>query len=440
MDPSLFRMLQSIKAIESYIQCETTIDRSTIDPLDYASFKPMYPNVIVVDQSIVDRDLTRKLVVQDYETGLPYVVFYEGTKENQKIVTNTLTGALALVHNSSETRCSIILKEGLYIDPRFYLLPRSQPISLEIVGMKDARILFAHNRREFKFRHVELTLRNVKIFDCRWDRSKNADPWNAGYSDFTVSVGAEIRAINCVFSGCRIWISKETTFRADGSKFIEFPGFAMMKECKCVIADCHFNEGQSRRANTDYFSVLFNAHIGSTVVCDRSVVCAYSVVFIATGLQSGVTFDRCLLWATSYIGGLSENADARITQSLLGASFLLRIKLNVKGKIELKENQLSTRTRPIFLIDKNSKKPSHDIGHAMFDLSNKSCGSCSKEEDTESQYCVPPSSEADPPEKFRYCPCQGVSYCSKECQIEDWPKHRRSCAKRRFRTDSTPKK
>ena len=81
MDPSLFRMLKSIKAIESYIQCETTIDRSTIDPLDYASFKPMYPNVIVVDQSIVDRDLTRKLVVQDYETGLPYVVFYEGTKE-----------------------------------------------------------------------------------------------------------------------------------------------------------------------------------------------------------------------------------------------------------------------------------------------------------------------------------------------------------------------
>ena len=74
---------------------------------------------------------------------------------------------------------TVILKEGLYINglgyqvPNFFAeCPRGQPI--EIVGLNEVRLLLTHNFAGlFNLRFINLTVRNIRIYDCRpipnWD-------------------------------------------------------------------------------------------------------------------------------------------------------------------------------------------------------------------------------------------------------------------------------
>ena len=478
MDHSILRMLHTIKGVEAHLPERT-------EHLDLATFKPMYPNVIIVDQTKVDKvDLTQTIGIWDAEKGVGDINCYQFDTDKRETITNSLTRALALTDKMSETHWTIILKEGLYIDPRFEVDPRYRPITLEILGLKDARILLAHNARALpKFGHVHLTLRNIRLFDCRKKRPDAPvfDEWEGLDHDFCIGIGADIRMINCLVSGSEFMMGQGGQFSAENCHFIHVVGFKLMDENKAVFSGCHFDGGVSRRANAEDFSALFALRHGGTIVCDRSTILDYSAAFVAIGSKASVSFDRCLL-STTFVGGVEENANAKIFRCFINADDLIKLHFNPGQTVELKKNRLSPQTEPVFHLDQYSKEPSHDIQGAVVKLLKgidsrkcskeksaytksfkrevmtminegqfpygltggdglyKLCELCFKREDAETLRNWRQGKKAIPKEKFRYCPCQAVCYCSKECQAKHWPDHRLSCAKQRSGKKSSSKK
>ena len=181
MDSSLLRMLQSMKRIEDdpsrHFQTKT---------IDLATFVPKYPNVMIVDQSIHPSRLLRRDF--PYIENIPPTIASTAAGPTQyKYLTNTLGSALVLPIGSgrgarARTQAAkmskpgavmrgwtIILKEGLYINPRQLVLCHSPDFSgIEIIGLNDVRILFTEPRGVAGFAIAgKVTLNNVRIYDFR---------------------------------------------------------------------------------------------------------------------------------------------------------------------------------------------------------------------------------------------------------------------------------
>ena len=210
--------------------------------------------------------------------------------------------------------------------------------------------------------------------------------------------------------------------------------------------------------------------------CKRSDIRGYSDVVSMKGSGAKAHFEDSKMTVWFRLGEINENASVEFLRNFFHVhqSFLLSAVLNVSGKIEFRQNELSPTTHRVMGIDKISKKPSHDIANVdiqviehdgalaqqqltkgrsaytksfkdkrmamqrdgqapdLKDLYSdlyKRCQSCYKFEDQESLYLWQNGLPATPSVKFRHCArCRAVSYCSKECQMKHWPDHRLSCS------------
>merc|ERR1712136_122310 len=86
-------------------------------------------------------------------------------------VTNSLTKAHRIVVGLSLTpgmeHWSILLKEGLYIDAGLWWPPFSKSCHVEIVGLKDVRILFLKEKAQIVTEGASVVLKNLRIYDYR---------------------------------------------------------------------------------------------------------------------------------------------------------------------------------------------------------------------------------------------------------------------------------
>ena len=159
MDLSFLRHLQSMRS------CEDDASFQTLT-LNLESFKPQYQNVILVDQRVADQDVARSL--DDHIVG--------SDELGSKPVTNRLTRALEMIfvklRNDDDERkeWSIILKEGLYIDPALMIfeLPWPQGVSIEIAGLNDVRFLALRPESIFiPINGLNVSFRNIRLYDRR---------------------------------------------------------------------------------------------------------------------------------------------------------------------------------------------------------------------------------------------------------------------------------
>ena len=211
---------------------------------------------------------------------------------------------------------------------------------------------------------------------------------------------------------------------------------------------------------------LLVAHEGS-LTCKGSTFRSYDEVAKAQGSNVSVTITGCEMAGLDTVAHAAENASLIVTDNVISSGFLIASTANVNGRVEFLRNKLSASTKPIILVDRVSKKPTHDVkdviffhgpvdsgpsvqerskhtaeikkkaqeqGRAFGDIDEfgspkfKHCDYCLKREDSDALQSWINGRSAEPARKFRHCSgCHQLCYCSKECQLAHWPDHKLAC-------------
>jgi len=420
MDLQLLRSLQSIKKIE---EDDPTFRTETIEP---DSFTPTHPSVIYVDQKAVDGvDLDQSL---GDKLNLHYAVLSED-RFGRRIKTNSLTNAMrfASVLTGTYPRWTIVLLEGLYIDPNFHMDKKigADSTLIEIFGMSNVRILqsFHSNFAQFYVGKGKLTIRNVRFYDRR------SSPYRGGpflgvenahlqLIDVKMSVpevgclyvgdGASASFKRCSFSECLFPLQLEggsanledcfysrcgtEIFRTTGSaiggtlkatrvRYVDCSRILAWSASHYSFVDCQFVHGIKRNFavtrlgpkqpphTLEFNFACFNVNAGSTVECDGCMIRGYEAVTRVCNSSSKVTLRRCQVSVTHGVAEVIENASVEVNDChIQKAVYLLKIGFNLSGKTKFVRNKLSASTQPLFLVDQMSKEPTHDVKNADFQL------------------------------------------------------------------------
>ena len=173
MDLSFFRTLQSMKDMEEKPPFKQK-------DIKLATFTAKYQDVIIVDQNAAVDEVDHLFYYPGKGTVGKDKLLYTSVPEEEfavkhgpaqrvepslELTTHSITNAMAIIRHYAILRAAmgtppsapswtVILKEGLYIDPPLILFKppgrKLDDVAVEIVGMKGARILFlrkmvAHN-------------------------------------------------------------------------------------------------------------------------------------------------------------------------------------------------------------------------------------------------------------------------------------------------------
>ena len=276
MDLPLLRKLQAMKRIED--------DRSLrfrAETCDLASLRPKYPKVIIVDQ-IYDNPT---LIMAPMARGRLTAASSEGPVMVQ-LITNSLSQAVMEIykfeleaggHGLSPPGWSIILKEGLYIDP--FISFSDNDLQIEIVGLKDVRLLFMgdSSQQPGLLTWSQLTLNNIRIYDLRDSDNTcvfahgalvafNTVLVHAPHTEAFVIAGASSVILkDCALVGCQVAIEladssrlsiddsivkdisyvcvyclKDSSFTAVKSRFFNHNQFLVCQKSRCRIDRCRF--------------------------------------------------------------------------------------------------------------------------------------------------------------------------------------------------------
>ena len=408
MDLPLLQSLQAMKLIE-----DDASRKFQTKTMELETFSPMYHNVMIVDQSLV-LGPNDDFVVNVVATCAP-----SATGPIQlELVTNSLSKAvnhIVLPHRHFKDLpitggWTIILKEGLYIEPFFGISPckGSPNPPLQIVGLKEVRILYedelANIMQTCTFINAHLTLCNVRIYDFR---RLNIDVTtcliNAAhgsrltlehvciYAPDMSAVGlddnARVNLKSCSLSGCRRAfvlgggeihledchvskirdhhvISRErsriTLLKTQFSTSLTTTLMLLHAGSHCTINRCRFeNESDSP---IEQKRLIFDLGNRAQLTCERTFFRNYDRVASAFGSGTNVTLNACVVSSCNTIGRVAENGSFNVTGCVIDSGTpLMSIALNVNGKVVFKRNRLNFSGPHIIDIDKVSKKPEHDV-------------------------------------------------------------------------------
>ena len=153
MDLPLLRVLQAMKRVE-----DDPSNEFQTKIIDLASFTPTYPNIFIVDQSAESKDSSQLL----------HVVPVRRRAALPKLTARTISHAFSVIadlasRGKGKEGWTIILKEGLYINPKF--VKRSNIPRYEVVGLKDVRLLYLGDAsNHIHLDAVDVTLNNLRLY------------------------------------------------------------------------------------------------------------------------------------------------------------------------------------------------------------------------------------------------------------------------------------
>ncbi len=153
MDLNLFNMLKSVSETEKRLSWQT-------ESYNISSMELKYPNN-VISVAPPTGNAPPPLPGETRVTKLHYAVY----TARLRAINGARTG--------SATGCSIVVYEGVYIDTfrDFSMVGQcTSKLSLEIVGIKNVRLVYVMLDALIAFGTVNLTLKNILIFDRRIKR------------------------------------------------------------------------------------------------------------------------------------------------------------------------------------------------------------------------------------------------------------------------------
>ena len=152
---------------------ESPIFKCPTKIIDFSTFTPMYPHAIVVDQN-VEGDGHASLVRASAEmmTRAPRC------SNPNFFISKSISHAFDLIrchasHGQAEEGWTIVLNEGVYLDPKFCdQLPH---LRYELVGLKDVRLLFVGGGLGLS--SAQVALRNIRIFGFVDEGARTSTVW-----------------------------------------------------------------------------------------------------------------------------------------------------------------------------------------------------------------------------------------------------------------------
>ena len=402
---SLLKMLQSMKRIE-----DDPSKRFQTNDIDLSTVTPKYPNVVIVDQN---SERFKAVGVADArKLGLPPFVRYIGNTFSD-VLTQVTQFQILFPEAGGWT---IILKEGLYIDPfltTFAIDQRTREKSLvypkiEVIGLKDTRLLFTTKRTAAKFKLCgDVSIQNIRIYDFE------GKPAKENSSLLILYQGAKIRLTNVkIFApGGSILCSHpaSTVFIHDCSFIDAYRGFnsasaiggrfilddslfsevtivagfsssrvsAKIQNCdfhnsgsisvvdgsRCNINSCRFWRDESNAVS--YTTALF-CFTGGTIDCIKSSFHGVAFVAVSWKSPSKVALYECAIAEADEVMLLRENASGSCEDCYISAKRVFRISQNVEGDVRYFQNNFwktrnNTQAQPMVVKDAKSKMPLSDV-------------------------------------------------------------------------------
>ena len=480
MNRNFVKMLQSVAEAEKD-------PRFSSKNYDVADVKPMYPENVIVVASPTGNAPPRA----PGETRVDRLSY--------AVLAAFLRASVGL------KRCSIVVHEGVYLDPLKNIPTIGEPpgilkdFSLEIIGVKNVRLIF--ETHGVTVSGVKLTLRNLLVYDRR--RMWNKEPIfhvhlgaSADFIDVKIHDQGRCavvlhRTSKVVMHGCIIYGSWKAITAVECDVYLSESVFSDISGMGVTIKDGKLEANRITFANCDRLGLLLlNSH-GTIANChfkgtfDIETYDPYDMemykdkdqqglaiqngsqfTFTKTtfeGLQAGLlssgtntkptvrncNFTHCF-WAFS----LDFNSDGVFEKCHLHCEFVLRMAYNVNGQINFCKNKMRRGARPKFITDSQSVSPRHDFKglrtmthdhlqvktyekptrkeHSEFTKRSNADMTIALSDPDFPRYhkmcrkCLLPETESST--KFKYCKrCEKVVYCSKKCQINDWPDHQLAC-------------
>jgi len=312
---------------------------------------------------------------------------------------------MALAHPG--VKCSILVFEGIYIDPfqeqYFPSIEVPTEFTVEIIGVSNVRLIFQSTRLSIKGK-VNLIFRNISLFgrisqigtlsrklikveeqaSLKLNHVLVNSPEQIGVE--MCSSGGRATFEDSVFTHCQIGV-------VTGIKSKVSIMNCFMYANKESAIDCHVESSAIVR-NTKF---VMKESLGTRVAQDGRLVldeCDFFGTKEAHGviLQTGafasisrckfqnmagavnaynngtvLSFIRCHVDNSVRISFLFElNVNAKILECTLHSPISLTVQASPEGCIEMKENQILPGRTPICLIDSISKKPIYDFKEMQF--------------------------------------------------------------------------
>ena len=407
MDPTLLQLLQAMKCVEDNPLSESFKTKT----IDLASFIPMYPNVMVVDQ--------RESRTSDILPFVPATTRLTSTSPESPVknefITDTIRRSISVLNPrwapSVEGGWTIILKEGLYIDPIMIGVSHvSTNPNLQIVGLNQVRILFVDrikNIPPITVVNAKLTLQNVRLYDIWRINLKGCSPYVISVNDgaqltlnnvlihapFSGALhakgkGTRVSLNNCVLRRCRMGFLGEhgceirmedcsvSENRVEGislykgckiialkSQFVNFFRFDVMVQSQCLLDRCEFEKAprdpdpeDQKDRERDALQVF-----DSKLTCSKTSFRGFQRVADLTGSDCHALFKACTISDAFCFIDASENASVSAYENHIhSVTSLLEISVNVKGDVKFLRNKLVSNGPPIYGIDSVSRKPNID--------------------------------------------------------------------------------
>ena len=380
--------------------------------LTLETLRPTYPNVILVDQKVADQDVARSL--NDHLFKCPNL--------RSKPVTNQLSKALDLirthVQRGGKIAWSIVLKEGLYIDPDIDICSSlwQLNVSIEIVGLNDVRILALKAREvPIVISGVNFCFKNVRLYDRRKDthpafihlKNRACVVMNGVQVSSPMSIavtavdGVCVEIQGCAFrftprcigvsdakvnmnfstvSECRhktwpvIQLCNRASFSATKARFIDIGRILVYGRCQISFLVCVVQSGpRPKLSDKDKERAperpvhLFDVMGCSVLECKRSFIFGYPCLALVMGSKTRATFDECTI-ATTAIGEVRDNASLEVFNSRIYTLFLFTVKKCVAKPSQFKNNKLDkkAKTLKVLFVDEVSERPLTDICDVEF--------------------------------------------------------------------------
>ena len=293
--------------------------------------------------------------------------------------------------------CSIVVHEGMYIDPSFALgyygmmsASFAKGFSLEIVGVEKVRILnTAHVHSVFSPQFIELTLRNLTIYGRGELTGSTIFAFGATLTLVDVRThgsracvvelehGTNFDAVNCAFSECMTpFYVKESkaTFKDCVWRYRETSGGSLAYTIK-DSDDCSVRFGQIINGTASFHQCQFLSGTGepdksrksgksgksftdSKIKCTAITMTTRGKLFMTECCISGFhnaietkdSFTKAVVKRSKILDcGLAVeakmNSEVTVSDCELAVKHVVMLSMNIEGKVRFKRNSVRQTTR-----------------------------------------------------------------------------------------------